>query len=80
MKEGVRARRAPCLLRQLRIALLHTPIGFEWEVKIKRTGHTLLRLAVPVLVALWCEVQPALSQDRVFANPSDLANGHQQLS
>ena len=79
MKEGVRARRAPCLLRQLRIALLHTPIGFEWVVKIKRTDHTLLRLAVPVLVALWCEVQPALSQDQVFANPSMLASHNGRL-
>jgi len=35
---------------------------------MKRTIHPILRLAVIVLGALWCEVQPAQSQDRVFAN------------
>jgi suppressor of ftsI len=36
---------------------------------MKRTIHPILRLAVALLGALWCEAQPAQGQDRVFANP-----------
>jgi FtsP/CotA-like multicopper oxidase with cupredoxin domain len=41
---------------------------------MKRTIHPILRLAVTVLGALWCEVQPVQSQDRVFANPPMLSS------
>ncbi len=36
---------------------------------MKRTIHSILRLVATALGALWCEVQPAQSQDRAFANP-----------
>jgi len=35
---------------------------------------TILRLAVTVIGALWCEVQQAQSQDHVFANPPMLSS------
>src|SRR6516225_2004437 len=38
---------------------------------IKRTIQAIFRLAATIFVlwVLWCAVQPAQSQDRVFANP-----------
>jgi suppressor of ftsI len=42
--------------------------------KLKRTIHPILRLAITVLAASWCEVQPAQSQERVFENPSMLSS------
>jgi hypothetical protein len=40
---------------------------------VKRTIRPVLRLAVTVIGALWCEVQQAQSQDHVFANPPMLS-------
>jgi len=41
---------------------------------MKRTIHPLLLLAVTILGALWHEVQPAQSQDHIFANPPMLSS------
>ena len=41
---------------------------------MKKTIHSILRLAVIVLGALWCEIQAVQSQDRVFANPPMLSS------
>jgi suppressor of ftsI len=41
---------------------------------MKGAIQPMLRLAVTVLGALWCEVQPAQSQDHVFANPPMLSS------
>ena len=41
---------------------------------MKKTIHSILRLAVIVLGASWCEVRAVQSQDRVFANPPMLSS------
>src|SRR6516225_10281830 len=41
---------------------------------MKKTVHSILRLAVIVLGALWCEVRAVQSEDRVFANPPMLSS------
>src|SRR3974390_3116297 len=44
------------------------------KVIMKRAIHPVLRLAAIVICALWCGLQTAQSQDRVFANPPMLSS------
>ena len=63
----------------MQIARRNEVVVTEWEAKIKRNIHPILRLAATAPVALWCLVQPAQSQDRVFTNPPMLSSSDGQL-